>query len=71
MGSTSDKTAGVINQGLGKAKQALGKTVGSERLAADGAAQETRGDVQKATGDAKATIKDGVNKAANSINRNL
>jgi uncharacterized protein YjbJ (UPF0337 family) len=45
--------------------------VGSDKLKAEGAAQELKGDAQKAVGDAKAAIKDGANKAAAAANWNL
>ena len=42
-----------------------------DKLKAEGAAQELKGDLQKAVGDAKAAVKDGANKAAAAANKNL
>jgi uncharacterized protein YjbJ (UPF0337 family) len=55
----------------GKAKQGIGNVVGSDKLKAEGAAQELKGDAQKATGDAKAAVKDAANQTAKAINKNL
>jgi uncharacterized protein YjbJ (UPF0337 family) len=57
MGSTADKASGVANEAIGKAKQGIGKVVGSEKLQADGAAQEVKGDGQRIIGEAKAGLK--------------
>ena len=56
MGSTADKASGLANEAAGKAKQGIGNVVGSDKLKAEGAAQELKGDAQKATGDAKAAV---------------
>jgi uncharacterized protein YjbJ (UPF0337 family) len=64
MGSTADKASGLANEGIGN-------VVGSDKLKAEGAAQELKGDAQKAAGDAKAAVKDAANKTANAINKNL
>src|ERR1700693_53272 len=58
MGSTADKASGLANEAAGKAKQGIGNVVGSDKLKAEGAAQELKGDAQKATGDAKEAVKD-------------
>ena len=50
MGSTADKASGLANEAIGKAKQGVGSVVGSEKLKAEGAAQELKGDAQKAGG---------------------
>jgi uncharacterized protein YjbJ (UPF0337 family) len=71
MGSTADKASGLANEAVGKAKQGIGNVVGSDKLKAEGAAQELKGDAQKATGDAKAAVKDATNKAADAINKKL
>jgi uncharacterized protein YjbJ (UPF0337 family) len=71
MGSTADKASGLANEAAGKAKQGIGNVVGSDKLKAEGAAQELKGDAQKAAGDAKAAVKDAANKTANAINKNL
>jgi uncharacterized protein YjbJ (UPF0337 family) len=69
--STADKASGLANEAAGKAKQGIGNLVGSDKLKAEGAAQELKGDAQKAAGDAKAAVKDAANKTANAINKNL
>ena len=71
MGSTSDKVSGMANQAAGNVKQGVGSLVGSDKLKAEGAAQEAKGDAQKATGDAKAAIKTGVDNVAKSIKKAL
>jgi uncharacterized protein YjbJ (UPF0337 family) len=53
-----DQAEGATNQGVGKAKEALGHGVGSEQLAAEGRAQQYRGGLQKAVGDVKEAGKD-------------
>ena len=70
MGGTTDKAARIANEAIGKAKQGIGSVVGSDRLQAEGAAQETKGDTQKAAGDAKDAIKTSVNKVASPVNKN-
>jgi uncharacterized protein YjbJ (UPF0337 family) len=71
MSGTTDKISGIANEAMGKAKQGAGNVVGSDKLKAEGAAQEVKGDAQKAVGDAKNAVKDGANKAADAINKNL
>jgi uncharacterized protein YjbJ (UPF0337 family) len=71
MGSTADKVKGAANEGIGKAKQGLGETIGSDRLQGEGAVQEIKGKGQKAVGDAKQAVKDAANKAAGAANRKL
>jgi uncharacterized protein YjbJ (UPF0337 family) len=71
MGSTADKASGLANEAAGKVKQGIGNAVGSDKLKAEGAAQELKGDAQKATGDAKAAVKDATNRAADAINKKL
>jgi uncharacterized protein YjbJ (UPF0337 family) len=71
MGSTADKASGIANEVLGKVKQGAGKVIGSDKLEAEGAAQEIKGDAQRATGDVKQAVKDAANKTARTINRNL
>jgi uncharacterized protein YjbJ (UPF0337 family) len=71
MGSTADKASGLANEAVGKAKQGIGNVVGSDKLKAEGAAQELKGDAQKVTGDTKAAVKDAANKAADAINKKL
>lgn len=71
MGSTADKAAGLGNEAMGNVKQGIGKAVGSDKMQAEGAAQEAKGEVQKATGDAKDAVKTGANKVADTVNKAL
>ncbi|RWX77228.1 CsbD family protein [Neorhizobium lilium] len=57
MGSTSDKIAGKGNELAGKVKQATGDVTGNDKLRAEGAAQELKGDAQQAKGKVKDTAK--------------
>ena len=69
MSSTTDKASGLANEAVGNIKQGIGKLVGSEKLQAEGMAQEAKGEAQKTAGDAKAAVKDGANKVADTINK--
>jgi uncharacterized protein YjbJ (UPF0337 family) len=69
MGSTADKISGVTNETVGKAKQGFGRAVGSDKLQAEGAAQEAEGAAQKTVGDVKSATKDAANKAADFVNK--
>ena len=71
MGSTADKASGLANEAIGKIKQGVGSAVGSDKLKAEGAAQELKGDAQKASGDAKTAVKDATNKAPDPIDKKL
>jgi uncharacterized protein YjbJ (UPF0337 family) len=71
MGSTADKASGLANEAIGKAKQGAGTIVGSDKLKAEGAAQELKGDAQRAVGGAKATVKNVANKTATAVNKKL
>jgi uncharacterized protein YjbJ (UPF0337 family) len=71
MGSTEDKASGIANEAIGKTKQAVGNVVGSDKLEAEGVAQEIKGDAQRATGEAKDAVKDAANKVADAANKNL
>ena len=71
MGATTDKVKGAANEAAGKAKQGVGKAVGSDRLQGEGAIQEVKGKGQKALGDAKQATKDAINRAANAANKKL
>jgi len=53
MSATTDKIKGSANTAVGKAKQAVGKAAGSDRLQRQGAFQEAKGTVQKGVGKAK------------------
>ena len=52
MGEFTDKAKGAVNKTVGKAKQGSD----SSRVRNDGAAQETKGDVQKMKGKVKGVI---------------
>ena len=67
MSSNSDKAAGVANEAISKAKQGIGSAVGSDRMKSEGAAQELKGDAQKATGG----VKDAVDKTAGALKKPL
>lgn len=69
MSSTTDKIKGYANEAAGNIKQGVGKVVGSERLQAEGAAQELKGEAQVAVGKTKDAVKDVANKTADKINK--
>jgi uncharacterized protein YjbJ (UPF0337 family) len=71
MRGTSDKTSGIANEALGRAKQGVGSAVGSDKMKDEGAAQEAKGDAQKAVGDAKNATKHAVDKTADAIKKPL
>ena len=71
MGSTTDKIKGYANQVAGNIKNGIGKVAGSEELEVKGSVQNLKGKAQVAVGDVKEAVKDGANKAADEINRNL
>lgn len=57
MSSTGDKIKGAANDAAGHVKQGVGRVTGSEKLQADGLAQQAKGKTQKAVGDAKGAVK--------------
>jgi uncharacterized protein YjbJ (UPF0337 family) len=57
MSSAGDKVKGATNDAVGHVKQAAGKATGSDKLQAEGLAQEAKGKTQKAVGDAKDAVK--------------
>lgn len=63
MGSTSDKIKGLANEAAGNVKQGVGKATGSEKLKAEGKAQEIKGEAQQMKGKAKDAVKKIVDKA--------
>jgi uncharacterized protein YjbJ (UPF0337 family) len=71
MGSTSDKISGLANEAAGNVKQFVGKAVGNESLEAEGAAQELKGEGQQALGEAKSSVKSGVDKLQDAAHRKL
>ncbi|MCW0197728.1 CsbD family protein [Sphingopyxis sp.] len=50
MGEMKDKAKGLANEAAGNVKQAVGKATGNERLRAEGAAQERKGEAQNLKG---------------------
>jgi uncharacterized protein YjbJ (UPF0337 family) len=54
--STADKASGHANDAIGNVKQTVGRAVGSDRLEAEGLAQEAKGEAQKISGDVKKTF---------------
>ena len=63
MSSTEDKMKGNANEAMGKIKQGVGGAMDNERLRREGENPEIKGDAQQVTGDAKDTIKKGVDRA--------
>jgi uncharacterized protein YjbJ (UPF0337 family) len=63
MSSTTDKIKGLANEAVGNVKQGIGNATGSDKLKAEGHAQELKGDAQKATGD----VKDGAKHVADKV----
>jgi len=59
-----DQVSGRVESVKGAVKKAAGHAVGNDRLAAEGAVQETGGKVQSSVGDAKA-------KAGNAIKKTI
>ena len=53
MGELIDKTKGLANEAIGKAKVAIGQKTDSTDLIIDGAKQEAKGQAQKIVGAAK------------------
>jgi uncharacterized protein YjbJ (UPF0337 family) len=66
-GKLGENVVGSVGDSIGKAKQGLGKATGSDRLAAEGVAQEIKGGTQSVVGAAKGAAK----AAVKAINRNL
>lgn len=62
MGSNTDKAKGLVNEGVGKAKQAAGKMTDNPKLHGEGIAQERKGEAQQFAGKTKDAIKDAVDK---------
>ncbi len=55
--STHDKVENAAEKAKGKAKEAAGKTVGNERLEAEGKADQAKGDLKQAGEHVKDTFK--------------
>jgi uncharacterized protein YjbJ (UPF0337 family) len=62
MSSETDKVKGAANVAVGKVKKAVGKTVGNDRLEADGAVQSAKGRVQQAVGEGKSGLKKAIDR---------
>ena len=66
MGELVDKIKGNVNEGVGKAKQAMAdkdsanRTAADDRLAAKSAAQETKGKAQQFAGKVKGALGDDI-----------
>ncbi|MFW2830412.1 CsbD family protein [Sphingomonas sp. ID0503] len=58
MGEFIDKVKGATNEAVGQVKQAIGKNNNDPDLAADGAAQETKGNAQQVKGSVKGALGD-------------
>ena len=67
MNSTTDKIKGVANEAAGSAKEGVGKVVGSDKLSAEGAAQNLKGHAEKAVGDTKDAVKNVADKATDKV----
>ena len=58
MGELKDKAKGLANEAAGNVKQAVGKATDNERLRAEGAAQERKGEAQNLAGKVKGALGD-------------
>ena len=66
MAGMSDKIKGLGNEAAGNVKQGVGKVIGSDKMQAEGALQETKREAQRAIGDTKETVADGYDAATRS-----
>jgi uncharacterized protein YjbJ (UPF0337 family) len=71
MSGTTDKVKGASNEAIGGAKRGVGHAIGSDRLEAEGVAQQIKGKVQKAVGDAKNAAKEAAEQIDDAAQRNL
>jgi uncharacterized protein YjbJ (UPF0337 family) len=71
MGSKTDQIKGYANEAGGKIKQGVGKAIGNDRLRAEGAVQEAKGNAQKAIGKANVAIKDVADKITEKAHKKL
>jgi len=62
MSSIEDKIKGVANQVVGKVKEEVGHITNDKKLEGESVAQNLKGKVQKATGDATDAVKSGIDK---------
>ena len=58
MGELKDKAKGLANEAVGNVKQAVGKATDNERLRAEGAVQERKGEAQNLAGKVKGALGD-------------
>jgi uncharacterized protein YjbJ (UPF0337 family) len=63
MSSTTDKLKGAANEAAGSVKESVGKSVGNDRVEAEGAVQKAKGQAQQAVGKGKDALKSIVDKA--------
>lgn len=63
MGSVSDKAKGLVNEGIGKAKQGVGKMTDNASLHGEDVAQERKGEAQQFVGKSKEALKDAIDRA--------
>lgn len=59
----NDKLKGAVDQTKGAIKEAVGKTIGDQKLQAEGTADKLTGKLESAVGKAKEDLRDVVNKA--------
>ena len=62
MGSVTDKLKGHANEALGKAREKLGYTLGSDEMQAKGVAQTLKGKAQVGIRNAKSAVKKGIDR---------
>ena len=58
MSELTDRAKGLLDEGLGKAKQAIGEALDKPGLVAEGAIQEAKGEAEKAAANVKGALKD-------------
>lgn len=58
MGELKDRAKGLANEAAGNVKQAVGKATGNDRLRAEGAVQERKGEAQNLKGKVKGALGD-------------
>ena len=66
MAGMCDKIKCLGNDAVGNIKQGVGKVIGSDKMQAEGALQETKGEAQQAIGDTKEAVADGYDAATHS-----
>jgi len=58
MNEITDRAKGLLDEGLGKAKRAIGEALDKPDLVVEGGIQEAKGDAEQAAARAKAALKD-------------